>query len=313
MKLCTATRSGLSGQIRSGVTPGTVARPAARRSSSTRSCSGPGTVQHRRQRPAGLRERGDTQHVRGARLVPVRSGRPRRAVQVDLRDGPAAGQVRSGGVEPVAAPDQRSGSEGRVELVPGERDVVDPGRGEVDAAVRGELRGVDGDPRAGRVGDRGDPPQRQHLAGDVGRPGDGEQCRRGGAQRRLQRGEGLLDCARRGQRPVRSVGARQRQQVRVVLDVEAQHGPRDGGGQQVQRVGGVAGEHHDVRRAGPDELADALAGPLQQRGADLREVARAAVHARQQRQDVGDVRGDRLQGRRAGREVEVGVLGACRR
>jgi len=120
-------------------------------------------------------------------------------------------------------------------------------------------------------------------------------------------GQGPLDRRARGDRPVRA--GPPGQQVRVVLDVQAQHPAGDGGGQQVQRVRGVAGEHHDVRRARPDELADALPRPLQQRGADLREVARTPVHAREQRQDVGDVRRDRLQGGGAGREVEVGVLG----
>ena len=49
----------------------------------------------------------------------------------------------------------------------------------------------------------------------------------------------------------------------MVLDVEEEHlGPSagHGGGEQVQRVGGVAGEDDDVVRAGTDEAGDGAAG-----------------------------------------------------
>ena len=108
-------------------------------------------------------------------------------------DGPAAREVGRRGVEPVATADERARPVGRVELVPGQRDVVHARRREVDPAVRGELCGVDGDPGARGVRDRHDPVQRQHLAGDVGRPGHGEQRRRGGAQRAVEIGERLRD------------------------------------------------------------------------------------------------------------------------
>ena len=297
----------LSGQIRRSVTPGIVARPAASRSSSSCSWAGPGAVQHGREGPAGLRERRDAEHVRRPRLVPVRCGCPCGVVEVDPGHGPAAREVGRRGVEPVATADQRSRPVGRVELVPGQRDVVHARRREVDAAVRGELRGVDGDPGARGVGDRHDPVQRQYLAGDVRGAGHGEQRRRGGPQRGVEIGERLRDRRGCGHGAVRP-GA-PGQQVRVVLDVETQDRAGHGRGQQVQCVRGVAGEDDDVVLPGPDELPDALPGPLQQCGAHLREVARAAVHAREQRQDVGDVRRDRFESGCAGGEIEVGVLG----
>ena len=97
---------------------------------------------------------------------------------------------------------------------------------------------------------------RQHLAGDVGRPGDGDQGRRARGELGPQGDEG---------RPLRRTGqdaavapALPGQQVGVVLDVEYDDVPcparaRDAAGEQVQRVGGVAGEDHDVVAAGADE------------------------------------------------------------
>ena len=144
VKLCTATRSVLSGQIRSRVTPGHRRQTGREPVEQGALVGRPRPVQHRRERPAGLGERGDAEDVRGARLVPVRRGCPGRLVEVDPGHGAPAGEVGRRGVEPVAAPDQRPRAEGRVELVPGQRDVVHAGRGEVDPAVRGELCGVDG-------------------------------------------------------------------------------------------------------------------------------------------------------------------------
>ena len=100
------------------------------------------------------------------------------------------------------------------------------------------------------------------------------------------------------------------QQVGVVLDVEdhdvAGHGRR---GQQVQRVGGVAGEDHRRRRRGaPTNSRDHVAGALVAGGADLRGVAGAAVHAGVVRQQV--LRPGAVTCARAGalaRVVEVGV------
>ncbi len=93
----------------------------------------------------------------------------------------------------------------------------------------------------------------------------------------------------------------------MVLDVQPQDRAGHAAGQQVQRVGGVAGEHHDVVVAGADEPGHGLPGPLQHSGADLRGVPGAAVHARVVRQQRGDVVGHRGERGRAGGEVEVGV------
>jgi hypothetical protein len=186
--------------------------------------------------------------------------------------------------------------------VPGQRQVVRAGRGQVDPAVRGQLRGVDDDPGAGRVGQLHDPAQRRHLAGHVGRPGHRDQRERLALQRVGEPVEGLPDGRRGLQHPPGPPG----QQGRVVLEVEPQHRPGDAPGQQVQRVGGVAGEHHDVVLAGPDERGDGVAAALDDGGAHLRGVPGAAVHAGVVRQQFGHVVGDRAQGRGARRQVEVG-------
>ena len=263
----------------------------------------PRTVEDGGERAAGLRERGCAEDVGRARLVALRRGGPVGPVDPDLAHRAAAGQVRRGGVEPVAAPDQRAGPVGRVELVPGQRHVVDAGGRDVDAAVRGELRGVHGDPRPGGVGDRHDPLQRQHLAGHVRRAGDGDECHRLGRHRVGERGQRRLDGSGGAHHARRAPG----QEVRVVLDVEADHPARHAPGQQVQRVGGVAGEHGDVAGPRPDEPRHLTARLLQDRGAHLRGVAGAAVHAGVVRQQRRDVRGDVLQRGCAGGEVEVGV------
>src|SRR5205823_14088539 len=111
-------------------------------------------------------------------------------------------------------------------------EVVDAGGGDVDVAVRGELGGVDDHAGAGGVRDRGDLFQRQHLAGDVGRPGDGEQGGPLGEQGVAQVGERLLDS---GGGPQYAAGA-PGQQVGVVLDVQPQHGAGHAGGEEVQGV-----------------------------------------------------------------------------
>ena len=76
VKLCTATRSVLSGQI-SQQGHARHRRQTGREPVEQDALVGrPRPVQHRRERPAGLGERGDAEDVRGARLVPVRRGCP---------------------------------------------------------------------------------------------------------------------------------------------------------------------------------------------------------------------------------------------
>ncbi|GAA4996178.1 hypothetical protein GCM10025734_27620 [Kitasatospora paranensis] len=81
----------------------------------------------------------------------------------------------------------------------------------------------------------------------------------------------------------------------------------DGAGEQVERVGGGAGEHHLVVLAQVEEVGDGAAALLEQIGGELREVAGAAVHAAVVGGVGGDVVPDPLQGGGAGRVVEGGV------
>ena len=134
-------------------------------------------------------------------------------------------------------------------------------------------------------------------------PGHRHQRGGPGAQRGRQRGERGGDGRPPGHHPT---GA-PRQQVGVVLDVQAHDVAGHGARQEVERVGGVAAEHDDVVGPRAEERADRAARRLQHPGAHLRGVARAAVDAGVVRQEPRDVRGDVLQSRRAGGEIEVGV------
>lgn len=71
------------------------------------------------------RERDRADHVRGAAFVPRGRRGPVGGVEAYLADRAAACQVRRGGVQPVAAADKHARAERRVDLVPGEREVVD--------------------------------------------------------------------------------------------------------------------------------------------------------------------------------------------
>ena len=244
--------------------------------------------------------------------MPGGPGGPADRVDPGVLHGSAAGQVRGAGVEPVGTADQHPGAERRVELVPGEGEVVDVVRGDVDPPVRRQLGGVDDDPGAVFVGQGGQCPDRQDLTGDVGGAGDGEQADAAVGEfptEQFQRGGeggGGDDAAVRHALP--------RQQVGVVFDVEVEHfagvhAVDDGqaAGQQVQGIGGVPGEDHRIVRAAAHEIADNGAGVLVDRGADLGGVAGAAVDAGVERQDLVEVGRDDGQRRGRGAVVQVRV------
>ena len=166
-----------------------------------------------------------------------------------------------------------------------------PGRGQRDAPVRDELGAVDGDPRAVRVRERRELGQGQALAGDVRRAGDGQQ--RGGrrAPARLDAGRvsarvAAPDTARARGAPARAAG------WRGARCPGAPPGPGHCGGEQVERVGGVPGEDHDVVGAGADERGERRPGGLVGAGADGGGVPGAAVHARVERQQLCHPVGD---------------------
>ncbi|CAM4525744.1 hypothetical protein NONI108955_43310 [Nocardia ninae] len=173
--------------------------------------------------------------------------------------------------------------------------------------MRRELGGIDEDAGAALVGDGGQPLQRQHLAGDIGRAGHREQ--RGGLAAQLgdEPADGLLD-RRPGLHDAAAVLG-PGQEVRVVLDIEHHGVTGHAGREQVQRVGGVAGEHHHLIVGRVEEPGDRTAGRLVALGGDPRRVARAAVHARVERQQLLYPVGDLRQCGRAGGVVEVGVGG----
>ncbi len=174
--------------------------------------------------------------------------------------------------------------------------------------VRGQLGGVQHHPGAVPVRGLGQLGDRPQLAGHVGGAGDAEQLRALGrlGQRGVQGGDRLGPRARRAQVGDVQSGVRPGQQRGVVLGLEGEHpgAGRDGGGQQVERVGGGPGEDHLVALAQVEELGDGAAALLEQVGGQLREVPGPTVHAAVVRRVGGDVVPHPLQRRRAGRVVE---------
>ena len=75
----------------------------------------------------------------------------------DRPDRSPARDVRLGGVEPVAAPDEDAGAEGGVDLVTAEGDPVRADRLDVDPAVRDDLRGIEREAGVVLVGEQEGP------------------------------------------------------------------------------------------------------------------------------------------------------------
>ena len=92
-----------------------------------------------------------------------------------------------------------------------------------------------------------------------------------------------------------------------MLGVERQHGRscRQGGGEEVERIRRVPRQHDGVVGTGPDVTADEIPARGEQLGAHDGREPGAAVHAARPRQQVVHRCGDRDEGRRAGRQVEV--------
>ena len=218
--------------------------------------------------------------------------------------------VRNGG---MAASSSRSAVEhadagGSEHLVPGERQEVDVQRGHVDGLVRYRLAGVE-------HGQRADPPGGgdQHLdrvdrAQHVGLVGEGHHFRPGRDQRIERRQiepESVGDAEPTQGRPGSAAQFLPRNEIRVVLHLRdddlvtrAEDEPprgrviREGRvperiGHQVQRLGGVLGEHDLVRRRRPDEGSDARAGRLEVVGRLLGQRMRSTL-------DRGVVVGDEV-------------------
>ena len=96
----------------------------------------------------------------------------------------------------------------------------------------------------------------------------------------------------------------------MVLDVQVHDRPVNGGGEQVERVGGIAGDDDDVAVTGADERRDLAAGRLVGTGTHRGGISRATVHAGVQRQQLRSPVGHRAQRGRAGRIVQVHVAGS---
>lgn len=177
--------------------------------------------------------------------------------------------------------------------------------------MRGELGRVEDDAGAVRVRGGGEFADRPQLAGDVGGAGDADQGRAVG----VAVGEGALQGLHSLRGAVGGLEERHparpppRQQRRVVLGLEHEDlaAVGEGGGEQVEGVGGGAGEHQLVVGAAVEELGDGPASVLEQVGGELGEVAGAAVDAAVVGRVGGHVVPDALEGGGAGGVVEGGV------
>ena len=132
--------------------------------------------------------------------------------------------------------------------MPGEREIVQAGRGHVDAPVRHQLSAVHRDPGAVPVRDPRKLGQGQALAGDVERAGHRQYRGRPAGEFGPDRGDRLDETG-----PGRDDTALPRlpgQQVGMVLDVQVHDRSVNGSGEQVERVGGIAGDHNDVAVTG---------------------------------------------------------------
>ena len=122
-------RSGLSGQTAAAsARPASCASPARSRSRSAPSCAGSAPAV----RASSARQAAASAAAPSTFGVPAScragAGRPRRVDGLAARrsrTAPPPAEVRRRGVEPVAAADEHAGAERGVELVPGEREVVD--------------------------------------------------------------------------------------------------------------------------------------------------------------------------------------------
>ncbi len=129
-----------------------------------------------------------------------------------------------------------------------------------------ELRGVDQDAGPGPVRERGEPADRQHLAGDVRYRGhDQERCRRRG-ELGLQRDQGVLDglAGRDEPRPVAPLPwCAPPQQVGALPDVEDDDVARSDARREVEGNGGIAGEDDGVVDPRTDELPHRFPGGVE--------------------------------------------------
>ena len=259
VKLCTATRSALSGQIPSRVTPGTVARPAASRSSRTRSWAGPGPSST----GASVRQAWASAAAPSTFGVPAScrcgAGAQVASSTVDPGHGAAAGEVgrarrrASRGARP--APPRRRARRACARTAPRSRRRSRRGRpGGAGRAVR--RRRPRGRPRRARSRRSASSGSTSPVTLDApvtasSAVGSARAARRSRSVRVSRDGRG---------RPAARGAAAPRQGSRLAWCSTSRHEHRARGhapGQQVQRVRGVAGEDDDVVGPGPDELADA--------------------------------------------------------
>lgn len=191
--------------------------------------------------------------------MPLRAGEPLRLIDIHIADSASTGQIGPRRVKPVSLPHKDSCAERCVQLVPGERQVVNPGCCQVNSSVRSQLRTVDGDPRSVPVGCRREFAERKYLTGDVGRAGDGQQRGRPARQLLVQRGNGI----RHGRSVRHYPGAISLpgQQVCVVFYIEHNYLAWHRRRQQIERIRGVAGKDHVVVGAGADKTADGFPRP----------------------------------------------------
>ena len=213
----------------------------------------------------GLPEGDRTDDIGRAGLLPLGRIRPDDLVEVDQVHRPAAGEKRIAVLEDLPRADERTGTEGRVELVAAEGDEIGPGG---QGAMGGQLCRIEEDRDAACVRLGTDLLHRGQPARDVGGSRERQQGRAAPVVEDSHDVGGLEGAGRPALHPTSRRHTRPGEQVGVMLDhrrgdhvVGAQLQPV---GQLVDGLRRVADQDHDVVPAGRParESVHAVAGLL---------------------------------------------------
>ena len=269
-----------------------------------------------RQHARGRGHRHGADDVRAAGFFAVRQVGPGDVGRGHDVDGAAAAILGRTG-ERRASADQRAGPERRIHLVGGERHEVQMlrigRRAHGDGTMRGQLRGVDENPRPDGMRLPCEPMDRRDEPGDVRRAGDGQERHAPTVTREQAVDLGFVELPVGEDARAHDLGASPpRQVVRMMLHGRRQHDrigrERVAEGQLVDRLGRVLPEDDGLgRRIGADEPGDRLVRVIPGGRADARFVARAPMDAGVEGQEALHRVQHLPQRRRRRRVVEVDV------
>ncbi len=224
-----------------------------------------------------------------AGLELVRHVRPGGALEADGADHVAAAHERRHRIEQLAPAPQHADPGRAIQLVAGEHEEVGTQRLHVDATVHHGLAAVEQDARAILVRERREAFRRSVGAEHVAHVGDRHQPDAAVLQQALVGSHvQLAAIGDRAYAQLNAVAVAQHlpgHDVGVVLHLRDQHrlarlhdAAAVGVGDQVDRLGAVAGEHHLLARRRVEQAGDGVAGGLVGVGGALAHPVQAAMH-----------------------------------